>query len=151
MGTTSPHEKHFAPMPAPAPAQGSLSDRSSDRGICLDDTEIEKFYGSSTTHAYRLKSELVGKCLEEIGMGRFQWKLFVVTGFGWIVDNVRSCPRGWQQLTDISNASSHPKVWAVFNLPSRWNSPISRRSAIARLRTMSASSWARRSGASPVI
>ncbi|KAE8358177.1 hypothetical protein BDV27DRAFT_169668 [Aspergillus caelatus] len=48
------------------------------------------FYGSSTTHAYRLKSELVGRCMEDIGMGKFQWKLFFVTGFGWIVDNFAS-------------------------------------------------------------
>ncbi|KAJ5085565.1 hypothetical protein N7532_010336 [Penicillium argentinense] len=58
--------------------------------IALDDGEVEQFYGSSTTHAYRLKSELVGRCMEEIGMGRFQWNLFVVTGFGWIVDNFAS-------------------------------------------------------------
>ncbi|CAG8060252.1 unnamed protein product [Penicillium salamii] len=54
----------------------------------IDDLEVDTFYGSSTTRAYRMKSELVGKCMEDIGMGWFQWKLFVVTGFGWIVDNV---------------------------------------------------------------
>lgn len=54
----------------------------------IDDVEVDTFYGSSTTKAYRLKSELIGKCMEDIGMGWFQWKLFVVTGFGWIVDNV---------------------------------------------------------------
>lgn len=36
----------------------------------IDDPQVEQFYGSSTTESYRLKSELVGKCLEEIGMGR---------------------------------------------------------------------------------
>ncbi|RAH54672.1 Clavaminate synthase-like protein [Aspergillus piperis CBS 112811] len=60
------------------------------KGVILDDPDVQQFYGSSTTEAYRLKSELVGKCMEEIGMGRFQWKLFVVTGFGWIVDNFAS-------------------------------------------------------------
>ncbi|CRG87924.1 Cytochrome b2, mitochondrial [Talaromyces islandicus] len=58
--------------------------------ITLDDSKVGQFYGSSTTQAYRLKSELVGKCIEEVGMGKFQWKLFVVTGFGWIVDNFAS-------------------------------------------------------------
>ncbi|KAL4802004.1 hypothetical protein BDV18DRAFT_167120 [Aspergillus unguis] len=56
----------------------------------VDDLEMEQFYGSSTSDAYRLKSELVSQCMAEIGMGRFQWKLFVVTGFGWIVDNLAS-------------------------------------------------------------
>ncbi|RFU26387.1 hypothetical protein B7463_g9954, partial [Scytalidium lignicola] len=53
----------------------------------LDDKENREFYGSSITDSYRLKSELVSKCFEEIGMGRYQWELFVVTGFGWITDN----------------------------------------------------------------
>lgn len=36
----------------------------------LDDKDSREFYGSSITDSYRLKSELVSKCLEEIGMGR---------------------------------------------------------------------------------
>lgn len=35
----------------------------------IDDLEVDTFYGSSTTRAYRMKSELVGKCMEDIGMG----------------------------------------------------------------------------------
>ena len=42
--------------------RGKLSD--------IDDPSVQQFYGSSTTESYRLKSELVGKCLGEIGMGR---------------------------------------------------------------------------------
>ncbi|RAL03261.1 Clavaminate synthase-like protein [Aspergillus ibericus CBS 121593] len=67
-----------------------MPDRITEKGVVIDDPAVEQFYGSSTTEAYRLKSELVGKCMEEIGMGRFQWKLFIVTGFGWIVDNFAS-------------------------------------------------------------
>ncbi|KAL4812481.1 hypothetical protein BDW67DRAFT_178717 [Aspergillus spinulosporus] len=58
----------------------------------VDDAEMEQFYGSSTTDAYRLKSELVSQCMADIGMGRFQWKLFAVAGFGWVVDNF--CSQG---------------------------------------------------------
>lgn len=36
----------------------------------IDDAETRDFYGSSTTDSYRLKSELVSRCLEEVGMGR---------------------------------------------------------------------------------
>jgi hypothetical protein len=69
----------------------------------LDDKDNREFYGSSISDSYRLKSELVSKSLQEIGMGRsvpslevctetsesllfpctrYQWELFVVTGFG---------------------------------------------------------------------
>ncbi|KAL4936964.1 hypothetical protein BDV06DRAFT_232908 [Aspergillus oleicola] len=56
----------------------------------VNDAEMQQFYGSSTSDSYRLKSELVSQCMEDIGMGWFQWKLFVVTGFGWVVDNFAS-------------------------------------------------------------
>ncbi|OAL44006.1 MFS general substrate transporter [Pyrenochaeta sp. DS3sAY3a] len=52
-----------------------------------DDPAIQDFYGDVVSEAYRLKSELVAQHLTDIGMGKFQWMLFVVTGFGWIVDN----------------------------------------------------------------
>lgn len=45
-------------------------DKAAGNVIALDDHEAEQFYGSSTTHTYRLKSELVGRCMEEIGMGK---------------------------------------------------------------------------------
>ncbi|PVH82380.1 MFS general substrate transporter [Cadophora sp. DSE1049] len=53
----------------------------------IDDAANREFYGGSVSDSYRLKSGLVSKCLEEIGMGRYQWELFIVTGFGWITDN----------------------------------------------------------------
>lgn len=52
-------------VPSPSP------DEDSGKVINLDDGEVDQFYGSSTTQAYRLKSELVGKCMEEIGMGKY--------------------------------------------------------------------------------
>ena len=70
----------------------SLMDRATSYGeglaMKLDDKDNREFYGSSISDSYRLKSELVSKSLEEIGMGRYQWELFVVTGFGWITDNL---------------------------------------------------------------
>jgi len=36
----------------------------------LGDKDNQEFYGSSITDSYRLKSELVSKSFEEIGMGR---------------------------------------------------------------------------------
>ncbi|KAF8512504.1 MFS general substrate transporter [Gautieria morchelliformis] len=38
---------------------------------------------------YELKSELVNHCLQtEIGWGRYQTELFIVSGFGWAADNI---------------------------------------------------------------
>lgn len=51
----------------------------------IDGTAIREFLGSSISDGYRLKSELVGKAFSEIGMGRYQWELFVVTGFGYFM------------------------------------------------------------------
>ncbi|KAH7123021.1 major facilitator superfamily transporter [Dactylonectria macrodidyma] len=55
--------------------------------VVVDDAEVREFYGNAVSDSYRLKSELVSQHLGEIGMGKFQWILFVVNGFGWIVDN----------------------------------------------------------------
>ncbi|KAF8840931.1 MFS general substrate transporter [Paxillus ammoniavirescens] len=38
---------------------------------------------------YELKCALINKCLqEEIGFGRYQWQLFLLTGLGWLVDDL---------------------------------------------------------------
>ena len=64
----------------------------SDHGVGviepLEDFVNREFYGSSISDSYRMKSEIVSKAMTEIGMGRYQWCLFVVTGFGWITDNL---------------------------------------------------------------
>lgn len=36
----------------------------------IDDAANREFYGGSVSDSYRIKSELVSKCLEEIGMGK---------------------------------------------------------------------------------
>ncbi|KAF8798674.1 MFS general substrate transporter [Phlegmacium glaucopus] len=43
---------------------------------------------SSETLVYREKVTVLNEALQEIGMGRYQWALFVVTGFGYISDNL---------------------------------------------------------------
>lgn len=38
---------------------------------------------------YELKCNLINRCFqEEIGFGRYQWQLFVITGLGWLADNL---------------------------------------------------------------
>ncbi|KAH8671033.1 sugar transporter [Xylariales sp. PMI_506] len=37
---------------------------------------------------YELKSKLINKAIQDIGMGRYTWQLFVLCGFGWFADNL---------------------------------------------------------------
>ncbi|KAJ6015856.1 hypothetical protein N7540_010447 [Penicillium herquei] len=37
---------------------------------------------------YNSKAEVLNRAIQEIGMGRYQWQLFVVIGFGWASDNL---------------------------------------------------------------
>ncbi|KAI0754802.1 sugar transporter [Daedaleopsis nitida] len=37
---------------------------------------------------YQAKARLLNDAFQEIGMGRYQWYLFVVAGFGWFADNL---------------------------------------------------------------
>ncbi|KAI0338563.1 MFS general substrate transporter [Trametopsis cervina] len=37
---------------------------------------------------YQAKARLLNAALKEIGMGRYQWYLFIVAGFGWFADSV---------------------------------------------------------------
>ncbi|KAI4600703.1 hypothetical protein KJ359_012865 [Pestalotiopsis sp. 9143b] len=37
---------------------------------------------------YEAKATVLNKAIQEIGMGRYQWQLFAVVGFGWASDNL---------------------------------------------------------------
>lgn len=37
---------------------------------------------------YQAKARLLNSAIQEIGMGRYQWYLFIVAGFGWFADSV---------------------------------------------------------------
>jgi hypothetical protein len=40
--------------------------------------------------AYHAKVQVLNDAIQDIGMGKYQWHLFCVAGFGWFSDNVRS-------------------------------------------------------------
>ncbi|KAI0754770.1 MFS general substrate transporter [Daedaleopsis nitida] len=44
---------------------------------------------------YHAKARVLNAAFQEIGMGRYQWYLFFVTGFGWFADNA------WPTLTGL--------------------------------------------------
>jgi len=42
----------------------------------------------SVDPVYRAKAHILNEAIQEIGMGKYQWWLFVVAGFGWFADSV---------------------------------------------------------------
>jgi hypothetical protein len=49
--------------------------------------EIEKdLSASGVDSAYDRKSKIINKAIQDIGMGRYQWELFILCGMGWLAD-----------------------------------------------------------------
>ncbi|TRM60728.1 major facilitator superfamily domain-containing protein [Schizophyllum amplum] len=46
------------------------------------------FGGDTIDPVYLAKAHLLNRALQDIGMGRYNWWVFVVTGFGWLADNL---------------------------------------------------------------
>ncbi|OJD15083.1 hypothetical protein AJ78_04630 [Emergomyces pasteurianus Ep9510] len=43
---------------------------------------------SGNDTAYDRKSKVINLAVQDIGMGKYQWQLFVLCGFGWLADNL---------------------------------------------------------------
>lgn len=43
---------------------------------------------SGENSTYDRKSKIVNRAIQDIGMGRYNWELFVLCGFGWFADNL---------------------------------------------------------------
>jgi hypothetical protein len=41
---------------------------------------------SKETNWSKVKSKLINKAIGDIGMGNYNWQLFVLCGFGWLAD-----------------------------------------------------------------
>lgn len=54
----------------------------------LGDTESIDAHDGSLDPTYVAKAKILNDAFREIGMGRYQWHLFIVTGFGWLSDNL---------------------------------------------------------------
>ncbi|TFK33511.1 MFS general substrate transporter [Crucibulum laeve] len=46
------------------------------------------FSENAVDPVYQAKAHILNDAIQEIGMGRYQWGLFIVTGFGWLADNL---------------------------------------------------------------
>ncbi|KAL0070556.1 hypothetical protein AAF712_002395 [Marasmius tenuissimus] len=54
----------------------------------IDAATKDIFTEDALDPVYQHKARVLNDAIQEIGMGRYQWALFVVTGFGWLVDNL---------------------------------------------------------------
>lgn len=87
---------------APAPKPPSYDKDGQDSTVVTTLPSNEKlqvgghtdYHGIDTTQvmpgadaAYEAKISIMNEALLDIGMGPFQWKVFMMTGFGWFVDN----------------------------------------------------------------
>ncbi|KAH8147320.1 uncharacterized protein LAJ45_08476 [Morchella importuna] len=70
----------------PAQASTDVSSAPTTQEPCIATPERDR--DSTVSDTYRLKSELVSKAFSEMGIGRYQWQLLLVTGFGWATDNM---------------------------------------------------------------
>ncbi|UKZ62053.1 uncharacterized protein TrAtP1_003311 [Trichoderma atroviride] len=58
---------------------------------------------------YEIKSKLINKAIQDIGMGRYNWQLFILCGFGWFADNL------WLQGVSLTL----PSLSAEFEIPEK--------------------------------
>ncbi|KAH8114831.1 MFS general substrate transporter [Phellopilus nigrolimitatus] len=52
------------------------------------DNDLDLYGRTEIDPVYRAKAHLLNKALAEIGMGKYQWWLFVAAGFGWFSDSI---------------------------------------------------------------
>ncbi|KAK5987207.1 MFS siderochrome iron transporter 1 [Cladobotryum mycophilum] len=58
---------------------------------------------------YEIKSKLINKAIQDIGMGTYNWQLFILCGFGWFADNL------WLQGVSLTL----PSLSAEFGIPEK--------------------------------
>ncbi|KIM38934.1 hypothetical protein M413DRAFT_29849 [Hebeloma cylindrosporum] len=48
---------------------------------------VDLFSDETVDPVYQAKSHVLNQAIQEIGMGKYQWYLFAVAGFGWVADS----------------------------------------------------------------
>ncbi|OJJ54785.1 hypothetical protein ASPSYDRAFT_210462 [Aspergillus sydowii CBS 593.65] len=81
-----------------SPDRGSLQEKgvatvpaSASGELTLESLRAEVEAGvvvSGHDSIYDRKAKIINRAIQDIGMGRYQWGLFVLCGFGWIADNL---------------------------------------------------------------
>ncbi|KAF5348501.1 hypothetical protein D9756_009643 [Leucocoprinus leucothites] len=67
-------------------SKGNLEKKSSSTGASF---KLQAVLGEEGLDpVYHAKASILNEAIQEIGMGRYQWGLSIVTGFGWLADNL---------------------------------------------------------------
>ncbi|KAI0839268.1 MFS general substrate transporter [Hypoxylon sp. FL0890] len=59
-----------------------------DLAIGIEDEDVSTIPKGTIDPVYEAKAIVLNKAIQDIGMGWYQWQLFVVVGFGWASDNL---------------------------------------------------------------
>jgi len=73
----------------------------------VDPRDLYNEDNSGVDPVYQAKAKILNDAFQEIGMGRYQWWLFLITGFGWFADNLYPIVTGLI-LTAVSNEFNFP-------------------------------------------
>ncbi|KAI0314066.1 MFS general substrate transporter [Amylostereum chailletii] len=74
---------------SPADSPQDVKDVKRDFGADTLDAKTQDVYTDGTLDpVYHAKATVLNDALQEIGMGKYQWYLFIVAGFGWFSDNL---------------------------------------------------------------
>ncbi|KAI6117305.1 major facilitator superfamily domain-containing protein [Pisolithus croceorrhizus] len=72
-----------------SPHSGSLKEKDGEVRVDVLQAETQDIYsGESLDPVYHAKAKILNNAIQEIGMGKYQWCLFFVAGFGWFSDNL---------------------------------------------------------------
>ncbi|KAL4072126.1 major facilitator superfamily domain-containing protein [Scleroderma citrinum] len=93
-------------MSSQAPAKEDVA--SSANGVQAHTQDI--YTEGSLDPVYHAKAKILNHALQDIGMGKYQWYLFVVAGFGWSSDS----------LWPMNSGLIYPSVTHEFNVQGEW-------------------------------
>jgi len=57
-------------------------------GPSIHEAPVGVLEEGSLDPVYEAKAKVLNKAIQDIGMGKYQWQLFIVIGFGWAMDNL---------------------------------------------------------------
>ncbi|KAI0691072.1 MFS general substrate transporter [Cytidiella melzeri] len=91
-GTFSPtHSRPSLPLSPTMSSEKDLvviSTKADDNSPYRNSAYSDLYEDGTVDPVYQAKAKLLNGAIQEIGMGRYQWYLFVVAGFGWFADSV---------------------------------------------------------------
>lgn len=68
--------------------EGTTTKNLGDHQAVLEDAPVGVLEEGTLDPIYAAKARVLNKAIQDIGMGRYQWQLFIVIGFGWASDNL---------------------------------------------------------------